>query len=183
MVAAQIKWWSSCSINCRLAIKAPVPKYFRWHHYDDNAPDHRDNGRDCDMIVIIVMMMMNIMTIVMMMVFGFQRLSQLWLWCDDESINQICKSSQSIFSLSMRRFINTNRESRNSTTWPRWFEQTFYNSDKNILWFRQIHFIILLNTFCNLDRYIWSFGQYISQSGQNHLIIWGKYKVLVHLHV
>ena len=24
MVAAQIKWWSSCSINCRLAIKAPL---------------------------------------------------------------------------------------------------------------------------------------------------------------
>ena len=26
----------------------------------------------------------------------------------------------SLFSLSMQRFINTNRESRNSTTWPRW---------------------------------------------------------------
>ena len=38
-----------------------VPKYFRWHHYDDNAPDHRDNGRDCDMIVIMMMMMMAMM--------------------------------------------------------------------------------------------------------------------------
>ena len=33
------------------------------------------------------------------------------------------------------------------------------NSDKYILQFRQIHFAIQTNTFCNLDKYMFKFGQ------------------------